>query len=169
MSSYRPRITLIAAMDRNRVIGANGGMPWHIPTDLRWFKQQTLDRPILMGRRTYESIGRALPRRLNLVLTRDTRFTAPGVERVASLAEAIERTRAAEAEELAVIGGAEVYALALPRADRLKITRIEAEYDGDTWFPSFEAADWRCIDDQAVDATEDTPAHRFMTWDRDSP
>ncbi|MBS62247.1 dihydrofolate reductase [Salinisphaera sp.] len=160
------RLSLIAAMDENGVIGADGGMPWHIPDDLRWFKQQTLNKPILMGRRTYESIGRALPKRRNLVLTRDAGFDAQGVECVADVEQAIGIAAGDGAAELMVIGGAQVYGLTLARATTLQITRIEARYTGDTWFPAIDWDDWQLVYEQRVDATADTPAHRFMTWQR---
>lgn len=159
-------ITLIVAMDAGGVIGADGGMPWHIPGDLRWFKSQTLHKPILMGRRTFEAIGRALPERRNLVLSRDPAFAAAGAERVASLAAAVEIARSDQAGELMVIGGAQVYALALAQASCLQVTRIEAAYQGDTWFPEIDWNDWRLVTEQAVAATTSAPAHRFMTWRR---
>ncbi|MGB7757554.1 MAG: dihydrofolate reductase [Salinisphaera sp.] len=160
----QPRISLIAAMDANGVIGAEGGMPWHLPDDLRWFKQNTRDKPIVMGRRTFESIGRALPHRCNLVLTRQADFHAAGVEVVDRFETAV--ARAVGAAELMVIGGAQVYALAMPQADRLLITRIEAEYDGDTWFPEIDWARWRLVADEPRPAADDTPAYRFMTYER---
>jgi len=166
MSKITPRITLIAAMDRHGVIGADGGMPWHIPGDLRWFKAQTIGRPILMGRRTFESIGRALPRRRNLVLTRDPDFAGPRVERVSSLDATLALLAEDDGDELVVIGGAQVYALALPRATCLKITRIEACYAGDTWFPDVDWDEWETVDKQSIPAANDTPAHCFMTLHR---
>ncbi|MES1928158.1 dihydrofolate reductase [Salinisphaera dokdonensis CL-ES53] len=165
-SHSRVDLTLIAAMDQNGVIGADGGMPWHIPGDLRWFKQQTLNKPIVMGRRTFESIGRALPKRRNLVLTRDAEFAHEGVERVADI-ETAQRIAAADgATELMVIGGAQVYALTLAQATALKLTRIEAAYDGDTWFPAIDWSEWTLVDEAPVAASDTTPAHRFMTWRR---
>lgn len=161
-----PRLTLIAAMDENRVIGADGGMPWHIPDDLAWFKRQTRGKPILMGRRTYESIGRALPQRRNFVLTRDASFRAPDIERVSDVDRAVERAGAAGAEELMVIGGAQVYALTLERAHTLLITRIEARYSGDTWFPHVDWSRWELVAQVPVDAAPDVPAHRFLTFRR---
>ncbi|MES1949288.1 dihydrofolate reductase [Salinisphaera sp. S4-8] len=160
------RLSLIAAMDQNGVIGADGGMPWHIPGDLRWFKQQTLHKPILMGRRTFESIGRALPKRDNLVLTRDAGFYAEGVQRVGDIDTAIALAAAEGAGELMVIGGAQVYGLTLDRADTLQLTRIEATYRGDTWFPEIDWPQWQRVYEDYVPATADTPAHRFMTWQR---
>jgi len=168
LSPAHVRLSLIAAMDQNGVIGADGGMPWHIPDDLRWFKKQTLNKPILMGRRTFESIGRALPKRRNLVLTRDSGFTAEGVERVADVEQAIDIAAADGAAELMVIGGAQIYGLTLERADTLQLTRIDAAYTGDTWFPEIAWDDWQLVDEQCVPAAGDVPVHRFMTWQRRS-
>jgi len=164
----QPELTLIVAMDENGVIGVDGGMPWHIPDDLRWFKAQTLDKPILMGRNTFESIGRPLPRRRNMVLTRDPTFAAAGCDTVNSLDAAIEAGRASGAAELMVIGGAQVYALALSRASRLLVTRIEQSYAGDTHFPIVDWGDWENTWEQPVDSTDGQPAYRFMTWQRRS-
>ena len=161
-----PELTLIVAMDTAGVIGAEGGMPWHIPDDLRWFKAQTRGKPILMGRRTFDSIGRALPQRRNLVLTRDPGFAAPGCERVADLDEAIAAARADGAAELMVIGGAQVYALSLARAHRLLVTHIDGHYAGDTHFPAVDWSAWRLVETQSVAAAGEVPAHRFMTWVR---
>jgi dihydrofolate reductase len=160
-----PGLTLIVAMDRNRVIGADGGMPWHIPGDLRWFKQQTLNKPILMGRRTFESIGRPLPRRRNLVLSRHPdKLGSADVEAVSSLDEAIQRV--ADASELMIIGGAQIYQLALPRASRLIVTRIDSNYAGDTFFPEVDWPAWLLVDEIRQTGDDQMPAHRFMTWQR---
>ena len=135
------KLTLIAALADNRVIGRGGTLPWHLPDDLRRFKSLTMGRPMLMGRRTFESIGRALPGRRNLVLTRGPAAFPPGVEAVATLAAAL--ATCAGAEELCVIGGAEVYRQALPMATRLEITRVHAAIDGDVFFPEYDAKQWR--------------------------
>jgi dihydrofolate reductase len=136
------RIALVAALDRNRAIGRGGAMPWHLPDDLRRFKALTLGKPVLMGRRTALAIGRALPGRTNLVLTRVDAAPFPGQEVVHSLGEAIDRAR--EAGELAVIGGGEVYALALPHATHLNLTCIDTVTEGaDTHFPAFDRGEWR--------------------------
>ena len=133
-------ISLVAALDRNRAIGRGGAMPWHLPADLRHFKALTLGKPILMGRRTALAIGRALPGRENLVLSRGDAAPYPGQVLVRSLDEAIAR---ADGRELAVIGGGEVYRITLPRATRLNLTWIDTEVSGaDTWFPEFDPADW---------------------------
>lgn len=134
-------ISLIAALDRNYAIGRAGAMPWHLPDDLKRFKQLTLGRPVLMGRKTALAIGRALPERRNLVLTRSEAPPFVGQELVTSAEAAI---AAAGAQELCVIGGGEVYALALPLATRMHLTWIDTvAEDADTFFPHFEAARWR--------------------------
>lgn len=136
-----PRIALIAALDRNHAIGRDGDMPWHLPADLKRFKALTLGKPILMGRKTALSIGRALPGRRNLVLTRQSDAPYDDQEVVASLDAAI--IACADADELMVIGGGEIYALTLPRATRLYLTWIDTEAaDPDTFFPTFDLSEW---------------------------
>lgn len=136
-----PRIALIAALDRNHAIGRDGDMPWHLPADLKRFKALTLGKPILMGRKTALSIGRALPGRRNLVLTRQPEAPYADQEVVISLDAAI--TACADAEELMVIGGGEIYVVALSRATRLYLTWIDTvATDPDTFFPAFDLADW---------------------------
>lgn len=138
-----PRVVLIAAMDRNRAIGRDSDLPWRLPTDLRRFKALTLGKPVLMGRKTAESLGRALPGRRNLVLTRGGRVPFEGMEAVATVEEALQAARGSGADELCVIGGAQVYGLLLPRADAMHLTLVDAAVDGaDTLFPEFEAGDW---------------------------
>ncbi len=126
-------IVLVAAVAENGVIGQGGVMPWHLPADLAHFKRVTWGHPILMGRRTFEAIGRALPGRRNIVLTRDPDFSAPGIETASSLEQALERI--GEAAQVMVIGGAELYRIALPLAQRIYLTRIHASPEGDTFFP----------------------------------
>jgi dihydrofolate reductase len=134
-------VALIAALDHDRAIGRAGGMPWHLPGDLARFKRLTLGKPVLMGRKTALSIGRALPGRRNLVLSRSGAAPYAAQETVHSLDEAI---AAAAGAELLVIGGGEVYALALPFATRLHLTEIAARADdADTWFPAFDRTQWR--------------------------
>ncbi|HLQ85163.1 MAG TPA: dihydrofolate reductase [Salinisphaeraceae bacterium] len=160
-----PEIALIAALDENDLIGANGAMPWHLRADLQHFKRKTLHKPILMGRRTHTAIGRALPQRRNLVLTRNSRFAATGCERVASLAEARALAAAAHADQLMVIGGAQVYALALPHAQRLYLTRIHGRFTGDTWFPQIDWSQWRQVASETHAAPDEaTPAFTFTEW-----
>ena len=135
-----PRVTLILARARNGVIGAKGGLPWHLPEDLAFFKRTTMGHPIVMGRRTWESIGRPLPGRRSIVVTRDRQFAAAGAEVAHSLDEAIQRC--AGTHEIFVIGGAHLYMEALGRADRLLLTEIDADFEGDTFLPAAVAEDW---------------------------
>jgi dihydrofolate reductase len=145
-------LALIAAFDRNRAIGKDNQLPWHLPDDLKRFKALTLGRPVLMGRKTAESLGRALPKRNNLVLTRSGRAPFEGMRAVASLDEAV-RIAAGEAGELCVIGGGDVFALALPLARRMHLTHVDATVDGaDAFFPRFDPDAWM------VDAREMHPA-----------
>lgn len=141
------RTAMIVAMSRNRVIGRNNSLPWYLPEDLRYFKRVTLGKPIIMGRKTYESIGRPLPGRMNVVITRDPEWRADGVTVVATLEEARQRAGAqAEIdgqEEIMVIGGGEIYAMALPDTDRIYLTQVHADIDGDAFFPAVDWDQWQ--------------------------
>jgi dihydrofolate reductase len=154
-----PRITLVVAMADNGVIGRDGALPWRLPEDLRRFKAQTLGKPVLMGRRTFESIGRALPGRLNLVLTRRHDWQPPGEAGAVTVVHDWDGAlRAADgAPEVMVIGGAEIYAMALPRADRVLLTRVHATVDGDTRLPPFDPAQWREASSEQYAADERNP------------
>lgn len=152
-------VSIIAALDRNQAIGRGNALPWQLPDDLKRFKALTLGKPILMGRKTAESLGRALPKRRNLVLTRSGRVPFGGMQAVASIDAAIAVVQAEGADELCVIGGAEVYALTLPLADVLHLTHVDtAVADADTWFPPFDPADWI---DVARTAHAPDPRHAF--------
>lgn len=133
-------ISIIVAVARNGVIGDGNQLIWHISEDLRRFKAITSGHPVIMGRKTFESLGRPLPHRINVVITRQPTYCAPGCEVVGSLEEAVARFDSSE--ELFVIGGAQIYAQALPLADRLYLTEVEADYEGDTCFPSWERTAW---------------------------
>ena len=132
-------IHLIAAVARNRVIGRDGGLPWHIPADLKHFKSLTTGHTVVMGRRTYESIGRPLPNRRNIVVSRSMTSPSAGIEIVRSLAASLESTAG---QECFIIGGAQLYAEALPRAHWLHLTRVEAEVAGDVLFPEVDWSQW---------------------------
>jgi dihydrofolate reductase len=136
-----PGVCLIAALAANRVIGRNNALPWRLPADLKRFKALTMGHPVVMGRKTYESIGKPLPGRRNLVITRNRDYKAPGCEVVHSLDEAIAACR--DTQEIFVIGGAELYREALPRAHCLEFTEIQAEFEGDATFPEFFMSEWR--------------------------
>jgi dihydrofolate reductase len=132
-------ITLVAAMAANRAIGLDGQMPWHLPRELKHFRETTMGKPIVMGRKTWESIGRALPGRQNLVVTRNPRLEAPGCDVAGSLREAV---KMAAGDEVMIIGGGQLYAEALPMADRMVLTRVDCEPEADTWFPEWNEAQW---------------------------
>lgn len=137
-------LALVAALDRHHAIGKGNALPWHLPDDLRRFKALTLGKPLLMGRRTAESLGRALPGRRNLVLTRSGRVPFDGMEAVARLDDAVAVARSDGAPELCVIGGGELYALCLPRATRMHLTHVDtAVADADAFFPRFDPAAWQ--------------------------
>jgi len=141
-----PALVLIAALDRNRAIGRGNTLPWRLPDDLKRFKALTLGKPVLMGRKTAESLGRALPGRRNLVLTRQGIAPFEGMEAVNSIAAAEAIARADGADELCVIGGGEIYALTLPRATRLHLTHVDTVVDdADAFFPAFDTERWRAV------------------------
>jgi dihydrofolate reductase len=160
-----PSLALIAALARNRVIGRDNRLPWHLPADLRFFKQTTMGKPLLMGRRTWESIGRPLPGRRMIVLSRDPGYQAPGCAVARSLDEAVDL--AGSVAEVMVIGGATVYRQALLRAGRLYLTRVEADVPGDAWFPEWNEQDWRLVweEPHPADAEHVWP-YRFQRWER---
>lgn len=139
-------LVLIAALDRNGAIGKDNALPWHLPADLRRFKALTMGKPVLMGRRTAQSLGRALPGRTNLVLTRGGRAPFEDMRPVKTVEEANGIAASQGAGALCVIGGAQVYALCLPHATRLHLTRVDTEVEGaDTFFPAFDKARWRAV------------------------
>lgn len=162
-------LVLIVAMGRNGVIGRDNALPWHIPADLRRFKRLTVGKPVIMGRKTFESIGKPLPGRHNIVLSRDPAWTAPGVSPAANLAEAVAAAGLdprARAEGIFVIGGASVYAEALPSATRLEITEVDLAPEGDTLFPAFDRRRWRETGREAHAPEGDTPGFAFVTLQR---
>ncbi|MFZ9709382.1 MAG: dihydrofolate reductase [Steroidobacteraceae bacterium] len=149
-----PLVTLVVALAANGVIGREGALPWRLPEDLRRFKAATLGKPVIMGRRTFESIGRALPARHNIVLTRRSHWNPadPAVTVVGDWPAAL---RAAGAvDEVMVIGGAEIYSLALPVAGRLLLTRVQADIEGDVRFPAIDPAEWSVLTSEAFPADE---------------
>lgn len=160
-----PVITLVVAATDAGVIGRDNAMPWHLPADLAHFKHLTWAKPIVMGRRTYQSIGRALPGRLNVVVTRDPAWHAAGVTVAHSFEAAL--VAAGDAPEVMVIGGAQLYAAALPRATRIQLTRIHADIPGDTLFPAPDPAQWREVA-RVARAADARNAHAlsFLTLER---
>ncbi|WP_019341872.1 dihydrofolate reductase [Stutzerimonas stutzeri] len=163
-------LAMIAALADNRVIGLDNTMPWHLPADLKHFKAMTLGKPIIMGRKTWDSLGRPLPGRLNLVVSRQPDLQLEGAETFTTLDAALVRAeqwaREQGVEELMLIGGAQLYTQALGQAQRLYLTRIEANPAGDAFFPVYDEAEWERVDNQPHPAEGAAPAYRFETWQR---
>ncbi|MDH5633889.1 MAG: dihydrofolate reductase [Gammaproteobacteria bacterium] len=138
----KPVISIIAAIARNGVIGRDNDLPWHLPADLAFFKKTTNGHPIILGRKNYESIGRPLPNRTNIIVTRDTSYTADGCLVAHNLDDAISLACRNEQDEIFIIGGAQVYAQALPLVSRMYLTRVHTDAIGDVFFPDFDCNDW---------------------------
>jgi dihydrofolate reductase len=162
------KISLVVAMADNRVIGRDNRLPWHLPADLKHFKQVTVGKPILMGRKTHESIGRPLPDRTNIVVTRDRSYTAPGCVVVHSIESAL---RAAGAhEEAMVIGGTDFYWQLLPKADCIYLTLVHAEFEGDALFPELKESEWREVERTDCEPDEKNPwRYSFVRLERLAP
>jgi dihydrofolate reductase len=168
------RLSIIAAVAENGVIGAGNAMPWRLSSDLRRFKALTMGKPVIMGRKTFESIGKPLAGRVNIVVTRQKGFAPPGVTVVpsvdAALVTAEEGARAAADDEIMVIGGGEVYRAAIDRADRLYITHVEAAPAGDTHFPAIDPAVWRATTAERLPSgPKDSAASTFVVYERIVP
>ena len=159
------RVSLIVAASANHVIGVRGELPWRLPDDFRYFKRTTLGKPVLMGRRTWESIGRPLPGRQNIVITRKSGFAAPGAIVAASPEEALEL--AGDVAEVMVIGGGQIYKAFMERAERIYLTRVHTDVDGDTFFPEPDAASFSLVSREAHPADErHAYAYEFRVYDR---
>lgn len=152
------KLSLIVAAASNNIIGSDGGLPWHLPDDLGHFKRLTTGKPVIMGRRTFESIGRPLHGRRNIVMTRQADYAAKGCEVVSSVNEALELVHGAD--EAMIIGGAQVYRDFLPHADRIYLTRVQADVEGDTHFPEIDESAWRLVTSQHHGA-DDKHAYAF--------
>jgi len=161
----KPRVSLIVAMARNRVIGANNSLPWHLPADLKHFKSLTMGHHIVMGRKTYESIGKPLPGRTSVVVTRNAGYAPPGVITANSLEAAI--SACGDAEEIFVIGGAELYRQAMALADRIYLTEIDADKDGDTYFTELDRKLWFEYARESHSPDEKNPySYHFVVYDK---
>jgi dihydrofolate reductase len=159
------KISIIVAASTNNVIGANGDLPWRLPEDLKKFKAITMCKPMIMGRATFESIGRALPGRQSIVLSRQAGFEAQGCDVVSSPADALKV--AGDVEEVMVIGGGKIYEQFLPTADCIYFTRIDAHVDGDTFFPALDADEWRMVESVSHPASDERKyAFAFEIWER---
>ena len=158
-------ISIIVAVSTNNVIGRQGELPWRLSDDLKHFKAVTMGKPIIMGRKTWESIGRPLPGRQNIVITRQPGFQAEGCDVAMSIEEGI--VAAGDVEEVMVIGGSQVYDLALPVAERLYLTRVHAEIEGDAFFPEIDETEWQLISDESHDPDENNEyPYSFRTYER---
>lgn len=162
-------ISLIVAVAQNGVIGRDGGLPWRLSNDLRYFKSVTMGKPIIMGRKTYESIGRPLPGRPNIVVSRNPAFTADGIYVRPSLGAAVSHAATLPGGEAMIIGGAALYTDALETAGRIYLTEVHADVDGDVRFPAFDRLDWVEISREKHPASEkDDFAHSFVVLERNT-
>jgi dihydrofolate reductase len=160
------KVALIVAQSDNRVIGQGGDLPWHLPEDLKFFKRTTLGKPIIMGRKTFQSIGKPLPERINIVVTRDRSFQAEGVVVVPSVEEALnvgtDLAHIGDTDEVMVIGGGEIYQATLPLADRIYLTQVHIEIEGDVFFPELDAEVWEEVERSEVQS--DTKTGFTYSW-----
>lgn len=173
--SEAPRISIMVAMAQNRCIGVNNTLPWHLPEDLKHFKRTTSGKPVIMGRKTYDSIGRPLPNRTNIVISRNAQWQAPGVEVADSLVNAItlgqKAAKAMAADEIVIMGGAQIYSEALANCSAtlscIYLTRVHADVDGDAFFPSYDESQWTIESQQNFAPDEHNPfAYSFECWVR---
>lgn len=159
-------ISLLVAMDKNQLIGKDNDLPWRLPADLAYFKRVTMGHPIIMGRKTYDSIGRPLPGRENIIVTRDTSYEAEGCKVIHSIEEIVKMNEQTD-QELFVIGGAEIFKEILPHSDRLYITEINEEFEGDTYFPAFDKVEWKVISEEKGIKNEKNPYdYTFLVYEK---
>ncbi|MFD1261600.1 dihydrofolate reductase [Entomomonas asaccharolytica] len=163
-------LSIIVALADNHIIGINNQLPWHLPADLKHFKAVTTGKPIIMGRKTWESLGRPLPNRLNIVISRQTDFIADGAEVYPTLEKAIQRANewatTQQVSEMMLIGGAQLYTMALATnvVDKLYLTRVHLKPEGDAWFPNFDESRWHKVETQSFAAEDDKPAYTIEVW-----
>ena len=162
-------VSIIVAMDKNRVIGHNNTLPWHLPEDFRHFKTTTMGCPIIMGRKTHESIGKKLPGRKNVILTRQNNYISEGCEISHSFEEAYEKAKDQNKkdQEIFVIGGSNIYESALEHVDRLYVTHVQGEFEGDTYFPEIDSKKWKVIDERTFQKDEKNKYDmKFVTYEK---
>jgi len=160
-------LSLLLAADENNVIGKDNQLPWHLPNDLKYFKNLTWGMPILMGRKTFDSIGKPLPGRKSIVITRNKDWQHQNVEVVHSVDEAIDLAKADDVKEIFVIGGAEIFNSALEKADRVYLTRIHHQFEGDVFFPVLNETQWQLVNSKYCEPDEKNAfAHTFQVWER---
>ncbi|MBO6505700.1 MAG: type 3 dihydrofolate reductase [Kordiimonadaceae bacterium] len=158
------KVSLIVAMADNNAIGVDNQLPWHLPADLKYFKAVTMGKPIIMGRKTFESIGRPLPGRQNIVITRNQDWTSDGVTIVRSTEQAV--AAASTSDEVMVIGGAEIYRAMLPLVNKLYVTEVALSVEGDAFFPNIDPVEWQEVSRKPHAAEADKPAYAFVTFER---
>ena len=160
-------LSLLVAASENNVIGKNNQLPWHLPSDLKYFKNQTWGMPIIMGRKSFESVGKPLRGRKSIVITRNADWKFEGVETVHSITDAIDKAKEYGAKEIFVIGGGEIFKSALPEANRIYLTRIHHSFEGDAFFPELNKLEWQLVKEQfcAPDEKNEWP-HTFEVWER---
>ena len=160
-------ISLFVAHANDRVIGYQNDMPWHVPGDLAYFKRRTMGKPIIMGRKTYESIGRPLPGRLNIVITRNASYEVEGVRVVSSLEDALQVAKEeTDAAEYMILGGEQIFKQAMPLADRMYITKIDETYPGDTFFPAYDLNEWETIEASETALNDEGVPYTFYVYER---
>ena len=162
-----PEIVFIVAVADNGVIGRDNAMPWHLRSDLQRFKQLTLNKPVIMGRKTFQGLGKALPGRKNIMITRQVGWNAEGIAVVNNIDDALKLAGETDAKEVFVIGGGEIYKMFFERAQRIYLTRIHAEPEGDTFFPALDSKEWKLIRTDTHEADEKNHfAYSFEVWER---
>jgi len=160
-------ISFIVAASENNVIGKDNKLPWCLPTDMRYFKNVTWGMPVIMGRKSFESLGKALKGRTNIVVSRNKDWKAPDVQVVQTIDQAITRATQSDAKEIFIIGGAEIFRSALPSADRIYLTLVHGNFDGDAFFPEMDRGEWKLKSNRDCEADEKNPyALSFQVWER---
>ena len=163
----QPRIALVVAMAENRVIGKGGTLPWRIPEDMKWFREITMGKPCIMGRKTWESLPKKpLHGRINIVVTRDSGYVADGATVVSSFDEAVAAAMQHETEEISVLGGAQIYDAAMKRADRIYLTRVHKAFDGDAFFPVIDEREWQATQRVALQTSSSGLTYDIVELDR---
>lgn len=161
-------LSIIVAASENNVIGVNNHLPWHLPVDMKYFKDTTMGKPIVMGRKSFEELGRVLPGRPNIMITRQPEYAAEGLYVVPSLEAGIEKAKTFGTEEIFITGGGEIFKIALPIIDRLYLTRVHAEVSGDTYFPEFDPTGWKLVKNDRHEKDEKHAyALTFQVWERE--
>jgi dihydrofolate reductase len=163
-------LSLIVAAGTNNVIGKDGKMPWHLPNDLKYFKNTTWAMPVIMGRKTFESMGKPLSGRKNIIITRQRGYHPEGAVAVQNLKDALFVAKETDVKEVFVIGGGEIYKMVWEKANRIYLTRVKMEMEGDTYFPAIDPKEWRMVSKKDVDADErNAYPHSFQLWERIFP